>query len=178
MADQQRRDEPPGDEEQPLIRFGDQWIPAHLAWARMAMASEVADSIERFNQSFPNLSTPSSLEIVPLVRQRLKDISLRMPKKEACEPEIGDVLRDLLTRVSPEEAIEQVQEQTGKAMGIRDLICAAGEDAYLEALIREAREYQNNSILPAQTAQVWNDLGRPFPSGGLWSVKKVEEILA
>ncbi len=161
----------------PMIRLGDAWVPAHEAWARMETASAVAGHIERFNRRFPELSTETTREVVPLVRQRLKDISLRMPPKPPPEQNLKEMAAELLVRLSPEEAIEQLFAASGEELTLRELIALAGEQAYIEALTREALEYQANQILPEQTAQIWNDMARPAPGGGLWSGQKVEKLL-
>jgi len=162
---------------EPLIRIGDRWVPAHKAWARMETASGFADSVERFNRRFPDLTTKTTREVVPLVRQRLRDIALRMPEKATEPTDPGTILAQLLAQVSPEDAIAELLERTGKSVDLRELIALAGEDAYIGALAREAGEFRKNSILPEQTAQIWNEMGRPLPGGGLWSGRRVEELL-
>ncbi len=165
-----------GAEEEPRILIAGQWIPAHQAWDRLNTATEVADAIERFNERFPDLSTPVTREVVPLVRQRLRDIELRMPKR--CEaPDLATLAGELLARLSPEEALEALAEEGGEILNLNELIVLAGEQAYLRALRREAEEYAANAILPEQTAAIWNDMKRPAPGGGLWSRRKVEMIL-
>jgi hypothetical protein len=166
----------PGPNDAPMIRIGDRWVPAHEAWAHMETASAVADHIERFNHNFPELSTQTTREVVPLVRQRLKDISLRMPDKSSAR-DLSGMARKLLDRLSPEEAIEQLLASSGEELTVRELIALAGEQAYVGALRREAVEYQANQILPEQTAQIWNDMARPAPGGGLWSQQKAEALL-
>ena len=165
-------------QEEPMIQLDGKWVPAHEAWAKMEVASEVADVIERFNRRFPELSSDSTRDVVPLVRQRLKDIQLRMPQKSPESPDLGPIAFDLLQRMSPEEAIESLGRDFDQSLGLRDLIALAGEAAYLGALAREAEEYRVNAILPEQTAQIWNEMRRPAPGGGLWSAAKVEAIMA
>ncbi len=150
-----------------MIQLDGKWVPAHEAWAKMEVASEVADAIECFNRKFPNLSTDSTREVVPVVRQRLKDVQLRMPKKPQDAPDLGPVAFDLLARMSPEEAVESIQRDFDQALSLLDLISLAGE----------ADEYRVNAILPEQTAQIWNEMKRPAPGGGLWTGKRVDEIL-
>ena len=53
----------------------------------------------------------------------------------------------------------------------------AGDAAYRAALSREATEYELNRISPQQAADLWNDLGRPAPGGGLWNAAKVQALL-
>ncbi len=160
-----------------MIQLDGKWVPAHEAWAKMEVASEAADAIECFNRKFPNLSTDSTREVVPVVRQRLKDVQLRMPKKPQDAPDLGPVAFDLLARMSPEEAVESIQRDFDQALSLLDLISLAGEEAYLASLAREADEYRVNAILPEQTAQIWNEMKRPAPGGGLWTSKRVDEIL-
>ena len=74
-------DAPDEPQEQPTIRFGDDWLPAHEAWGKLETANAVADTIDRFNERFPQLASRETRDVVPLVRQRLKDIELRMPEK-------------------------------------------------------------------------------------------------
>jgi len=152
----------------PMIKVAGVWIPAHEAWARMEIVTEVTDKIERFNNKFPNLSTESTREVVPVVRQRMKDVALRMPRKAPDAPDFATRAGDLLDQMSPEEVLDNIQEEFGESLSLRDLISLAGEAAYIGALIREAQDYRANAILPEQTAQIWNDMARPAPGGGLW----------
>lgn len=183
MAEKQPGDETAGTvalaagRQEPMIRVAGRWIPAHQLWAKMEVASEVADSIERFNRNFPGLSTQATREVVPLVRQRLKDISIRMPRQAPSDLDSGSRLITLLAEFSPEEALQQLQEQTGEVISLHELIVLAGGDAYSQALARQALEYQANAILPEQTAQIWNEMARPAPSGGLWTASKIETLL-
>jgi hypothetical protein len=164
-------------QEEPMIKIAGEWVPAHKAWAQMEFASEVTDMIERFNADHPTLSTETTREVVPIVRQRLKDIALRMPRKGQDAPDLVGIITESLARMSPEEVVDQLREQHGQDISVRDLITLAGESLYEEALAREASEYRANRILPEQTAQIWNDMARPVPGGGLWSGKKVEQIM-
>jgi len=160
----------------PHIWLGGRWIPAHQAWARMKFATDIVNSIERFNQRFPRLSTQNTLDVVPLVRQRLREISLRMPENdEPIDP--GALLGQLLEEMSPEDAIVALRRRTGQAIDLRELISLAGEEAYSAALAREAEDFRSNSISPEQTAQIWNESGRPLPGGGIWSGKRIQEML-
>lgn len=162
---------------EPQIWFGGRWIPAHQAWARMEFATDIVNSIERFNQHHPKLSTQNTLEVVPLVRQRLREISLRLPEKGAEPIDPRTLLAELLEKISPEDAIVELRRRTGQAIDLRELISLAGDAAYIGALTREAEDFRSNSISPEQTAQIWNESGRPLPGGGLWSGKRIEEML-
>ncbi|MCB1798452.1 MAG: hypothetical protein KDI67_06165, partial [Gammaproteobacteria bacterium] len=65
--------------EEPMICFGGEWIPAHDVWKKMETTTVVVDAIARFNEHFPHLASADTRNVVPLVRQRLKDVTLRMP---------------------------------------------------------------------------------------------------
>ena len=54
----------------------------------------------------------------------------------------------------------------------------AGERPYTNALRREGSDLKTNRVSPEQTAQLWNEQGRPAPGGGLWSPTKVIKLLA
>jgi hypothetical protein len=166
------------DNEQPTIRFGDSWIPAPDAWKKMETATVVTDAIDRFNTDFPHLATDETRAVVPLVRQRLKDIEVRMPKSRAEMPSLADAASELLQTLPPEDVLEMLREKHGAEISLRQLVQLVGDTPYLQSLGREAREFTLNRISPPQTADLWNDARRPAPGGGLWTAKKVERLLA
>jgi len=161
---------------EPMIRFGGEWVPAHDLWKKMETANVVTDAIEHFNDNFPYLSSPDTRDVVPLVRQRLKDIDLRMPGKYT-RPDLTPVAHRLLESMSPEDTIATLHDKYGIQVDIAQLIQLAGEDAYVAALSREAHEFALNLISPEQTADLWNDALRPAPAGGLWTATKVQSLL-
>jgi hypothetical protein len=159
-----------------MIRFGGDWMPAHDVWKKMETANVVVDAIDHFNTSFPNLASAETRDVVPLVKQRLKDIELRIPVKYK-RPDLGPVAAELLDAMSPEEAIEVLAEKHDAQIDLMQLIQLAGEKCYVKAMYREAAEYALNLISADQTAQLWNDLARPAPGGGLWTGKKITALL-
>lgn len=163
-------------DEQPMIRFGGDWIPAHDVWKKMETANVVVDAIDHFNTSFPHLSSDDTRDVVPLVKQRLKDIELRIPVKYK-QPDLAPVAAELLDSMSPEDAIEVLAEKHDVQMDLMQLIQLAGEKCYVKAMYREATEYRLNLISTDQTARLWNDLARPAPGGGLWTGKKITALL-
>jgi hypothetical protein len=173
MPRQAPEDEP---QEQPLIRFGDQWLPAHQVWSKMETASVVADAIARFNERFPQLASAETRNVVPLVRQRLNDIELRMPEK-AAPPDHAATAAALLGAMAPEAVIETLADRHGLALDLKQLVQLAGEKPYAGALQREARILELNRISPEQVAQLWNDAGRPVPGGGLWNAQRIGAML-
>jgi hypothetical protein len=158
------------------IRFGGEWIPARDAWKKMETATVVVEHIDRFNENFPELASRSTRDVVPLVRQRLKNIELRMPSKAEL-PDLSNAARELLATLPPEDVLDVLAEQHGAEIDMLGLIQMVGDTVYLEALSREGQEFQMNRISTDQTAQLWNELGRPAPGGGLWTGQKVEALL-
>ena len=142
----------------------------------METVNVIADSIERFNTEYPHLSSAQSRDVVPLVRQRLKNIDLRMPSQTP-QLDLGEVTGGLLETMSPEDVIELLRDQYATDIDLSRLIQLAGEEAYVSAIQREAREHTLNLVSPEQTALLWNDAARPPPGGGLWTAKKVQDLL-
>jgi hypothetical protein len=167
---------PRGDKAEPMIRFGGEWIPAHDLWDKMETANVVADALERFNERFPQLSSSGTRDVVPLVRQRLKDIDLRMPDDDQPQ-DLTAVAIGLLESMVPEEVVKVLRQDHNVEMDIAQLVQLAGEDAYSSALRREAGVFAHNQVSPEQTAELWNDAARPAPGGGLWTAKKVGDLL-
>lgn len=159
-----------------MIRFGGEWLPAHQVWGKMETASVVADAIARFNERFPQLTSAETRDVVPLVRQRLKEIELRMPEK-AAPPDHAAVAAALLGAMTPEAVIETLADRHGLALDLKQLLQLAGDEPYTSALRREARILELNRISPDQTAQLWNAAGRPVPGGGLWNAQRIGALL-
>ena len=160
----------------PMIRFGGEWVPAHEVWEKMETATVVVATIDHFNEHFPDLSTKETRDVVPLVQQRLKQIELRMPPRDGGLPDLGPLANELLDEHSPEGALAAMRERHGVQLELQHLIQLAGQ-AYVGALTREATEFEANRVLPEQTAELWNDSGRPAPGGGLWTAAKVNRLL-
>jgi hypothetical protein len=160
----------------PMIRFGGEWTPAHEVWKKLETATVVVAAIEHFNRHFPNLSTKETREVVLLVQKRLKNIELRMPPRDGGLPDLGPVANQLLDQHTPEGALAALEERYGVQLELQHLVQLAGA-AYVDALTREATEFEANRVLPEQTAELWNDSGRPAPGGGLWTAGKVSHLL-
>lgn len=165
-----------GSTDEPQIRFGEYWIPAHQAWKKMETASVVADVIDHFNVHFPHLANQLTRSTVPVVRQRLKDVQMRVPKRNEAQ-DLGPVAREMLQKMSPEDVLDELAREHKQDLNLRELIAVAGDQAYLASLRREAIEYEANAILSEQTAQIWNEMSRPAPGGGLWSRGKVKTLI-
>ena len=84
----------------------------------------------------------------------------------------------LLETLTVEEALTALAEEHGVPLGVQQLAQVAGERPYTNALRREGSDLKTNRVSPEQTAQLWNEQGRPAPGGGLWSPTKVIKLLA
>lgn len=151
-------------------------MPAHDLWKKMETVNVIADAIERFNTEYPHLSSAQSRDVVPLVRQRLKDIDLRMPS-QAPQLDLGEVTGGLLETMSPEDVVTLLRDRYDTEIDLNGLVQLAGEEAYVLAVQREAQDHALNQVSPEQTAELWNDAARPPPGGGLWTAKKVQDLL-
>lgn len=165
----------PENPREPKIRFAGSWLPAHRAWRKLETATAVMEAIDRFNDRFPEIATPVTRDVVPLVRRRLREIELLMPVRPA-PPDLAEVAVELLLTASPEEVLEILVQQHGAQIDLRQLIMLVGQDAYGAALRREVQAFHNNKISPEQAAELWNAGGRPAPGGGLWTRQKVEAL--
>lgn len=164
-------------DEQPMIRFAGVWIPAHEIWTRLESATVVVEHIHRFNERFPHLSSEQTRSVVPVVRRRLKEIELRMPKSAEPVDDISDIAARLLETLTVEEALTALAEEHGVPLSVQQLAQIAGAEPYTSALRREGSDLKTNRVSPEQTAQLWNEQGRPAPGGGLWSPTKVIKLL-
>lgn len=161
----------------PKIMFGGKWISASDALHKMESASVATDVIERFNNNFPHLASEITKDVVPLARKRLKNIKLMMPE-EPNKADFDALVKEILENSSPEEALDILEQEHGQKMDMQGLISLAGAEAYVESLRRDAVELEINMISADQTAELWNEIGRPAPGGGLWNEQKVEKVLS
>jgi hypothetical protein len=164
-------------DEEPMIRFGGEWLPAHAVWQKMETVNVAVDAVNRFNEQFPGLASEATRSVVPLVRQRLKEIELRMPRKDVMA-DLAAMAADLLCALPPEDVVDTLRDQHGVEISLTQLIQLVGDRAYRGSLAREAREFEMNRVSPDQTAHLWNDAGRPAPGGGLWTARKISELLS
>ncbi len=114
------------DDEEPMIQCGGEWVPAHEVWSKIETLQSVATAIERFNDEFPDLATLTTREVVPIVRERLKQVQLRMPGRE--EPvDSQAVASEMLQTLPPEEVVEELQRRHNIHVDLIQLIQLVGE---------------------------------------------------
>ena len=124
---------------EPVIRFGGEWIPAHDLWEQDGDDQRHRErAIERFNKEFPHLTSSHSRDVVPLVRQRLKDIDLRMPDEDA-QPDLAQVGSGCWNPCHPNRPSRFCATSTTPQMDIAQLINWPAKAAYVSALLRARR---------------------------------------
>ena len=159
------------------IRFAGMDIPVNLAWNKIEVLSTAADTLDRLNQTFPGLSTKFTQEVLPVVRKRLNDslVSIAAPKQ--IDDTYIEFLKQKIKTHSPEECLDALRSAYNIDINLTDLIYHIGEAEYMDAMRREAVLYQENKILPGQTAELWNQLERPAPGKAHWTENDVDKLL-
>lgn len=143
----------------------------------METATVAAEILERFNNTFPDLATDETRAIVPLVRKRLKEVEVRLPKRPPKAMEIKERAIALLKTNSPEDVLDMLQVEFRTQLDMQQLLSLTGKAPYLSSVAEEANEYIANKISYEQMAVLWNELRRPAPRGGLWTASKVKRLL-
>lgn len=159
-----------------MIRVGDEWIPTSEALEKIRAATAAVDHLDRLNDDFPQLASEQTREIVPIVRQRLRDFEL-LTRQLIAHPDLGLIAIGLLATQSPETVLETLAKEHDVNINLRQLVAVAGEPAYLGALAREARELNERRVSSEQTARLWSEFGRPAAGGGLWSADRIGKLL-
>lgn len=162
---------------EPKILFNGMLIPAHEAWKKMETATVATEILERFNKKFPNLATEETYAVVPIVRKRLKEIELRLPKLPPKAPEIKGRAIALLTKTSPEDTLDTLRTEFGSEIDVQQLLAMTGKEPYLRSIAQEANELTTNKVSHEQMAELWNELKRPSPGGGFWTAAKVRRLI-
>lgn len=160
-----------------FIKIAGMDIPVHLAWKKIEVLNTAADHLDRLNEEYPHLSTKFSCEILPIVRQRLRDSVSDVAAPKRIDDNYIDFLKEQIKSQSPEDCIDNLRSAYNVDINLSDLIYHVGEDNYIDAMIREAELYRDNKISPDQTAELWNDLQRPAPGKTHWTTTDVENLL-
>ena len=160
-----------------FVRFAGVEIPAHMAWKKIEVLNTAADNLERLNEAYPHLATEFSHEILGIVRKRLKEAVSDVAKPVQIDDSYIEFLKEQIKKNAPEDCIDNLRSAYNVDINIHDLIYHVGEVNYMESMIREAELYRENKILPEQTAELWNQMGRPAPGKQHWTGKDVEQLL-
>jgi hypothetical protein len=160
------------------ILFAGEMIPTYRAWSKLEVAQEALKVLSDFNENRPQLATAETRQREKEVRKHLGGIEILLPTPPRKDPDMSDKARALLLSMTPEEAIDVLASEHNTDCDINGLIHLAGTEAYLESLANEAALFQQNSILPEQIANLWNEARRPSPGKPFWDKYEVQRLLA
>lgn len=164
---------------QPTVRIAGKWIPTHRIWKMLETVNTATDLVERYNDENPDHASSITIDAVTAVRERLKALQMSLPTSEEETRDPAEVAGELLKTMPPEDVIATLEQEHGVKANMQGLITLVGEEVYVESMRDEANEYIANMITPDQIAELWNELHRPSPNGGLWSehlVKKTFDL--
>ncbi len=71
------------DKKAPMVRVGDNWVPAHRVWGIVEAMNTAADLVEKHNGNRPELTTEITRDVVGTVRERIRGMALEMGGPEA-----------------------------------------------------------------------------------------------
>ncbi len=160
-----------------FIKFAGIDLPVHLAWKKIEVLNVAADHLQRLNESYPELASKFTCEILPVVRKRLKDSTNGVALPKPIDDSYIDFLKEKIQTESPEDCLDALRSAYNIDLSLADLIYHVGEENYMMSMRREAELYRDNKILPDQTAQLWNEQERPAPGKLQWTGEDVEELL-
>ena len=164
-------------DDEPKVRYGDGWIPAHEAWQKTEVLHTAIDQIERYNRNRPELATALTKKSVPAMRKRLQEIEVHMPPRPRKTPELAGIAARLLARSPAEEVLKTLAAEHDCETDMSGLLYLVGEERYTQALQREAAELTASYISHEQIAELWNDTQRPAPGGGRWNPEKIAALI-
>lgn len=161
----------------PKILFAGTWLPAHEVWSKLEAVSTTADVLDRLNNDYPDLASDYTRSTVAQIRRQLHAVEVRMPHRIDQLPLMRERALALLQSEPPEAVVTVLEAEFGTAANIQGLLALTGVEPYLESLRRELAILQRNKVTPEQTAGLWNELQRLAPGGGLWTARKIQELL-
>jgi hypothetical protein len=137
-----------------------------------------ADQLERLNKSYPKLACDASHAGVQQWQERKGEIHLEMQeiqKRQGVEMVVdtGKIAKELLVSHSIEETLDLLLQDHGVEMDVKTLVKMVGKQPYIGSLKKEVGFLHNNGISNEQIAELWNELGRPGPSGADWTKETV-----
>ncbi|VAX11447.1 hypothetical protein MNBD_GAMMA26-2516 [hydrothermal vent metagenome] len=158
--------------------------------------SEGAEQLDRLNNTFPSLANnftrntveefrrrPIKLEQHFMVEKSCSSIGINNPAKPDVsdtdneDQELTNIIHELLVIHGLEDVLDILQTKHQSTLNMVQLVNLAGPKAYIQALRREAREFQANAISVEQVAQLWKDFGRPTLDNSAWTANSVSMLL-
>jgi len=161
----------------------------------IAALEEGANQLDRLNQTYPNLASDDTRDAVeefrrmPIIMQQThsnetyettsseQDFTEEKTDNGGGDQKLIETAQELLAIHSFDDVLDILQTEHGVTLNLAQLVNLVGNNIYLVALRREAKEFQSNAISTPQIAQLWSDLGRPPIGDTSWTASSVEMII-
>lgn len=163
----------------PVVRIAGIDIPVYLAWHKIETLNTGADILEQLNEKYPHLASDFTHEIIPIVRERMKSSigDLKPPPKVDDREAFSRFLKEKIQQESPADLIDIAKNEKGIDISMEDLIYFVGENEYMGAMQREAKEFVANKISYKQMCEIWNQMQLPAPGKAHWTVADITQMI-
>jgi len=156
---------------------------------------EGADQLDKLNQTHPNLASDDTRDAVeefrrlPIILQQThsnethqistnkQDFTEEKDDDNKGDQKLIETAQELLAIHSFDDVLDILQTEHGVTLNLAQLVNLVGNNIYLVALRREAKEFQSNAISTPQIAQLWSDLERPPIGDSSWTATSVSMVL-
>jgi hypothetical protein len=160
-----------------------------------AALEEGANQLERLNITYPNLASDFMRDAVEEFRRKpitlqqnfTKEAHVRINTEVAPietasnnnqdERKLIETAKELLAIHSFDDVLDILEKEHGETLNLVQLASLVGNNAYMAALRREAKEFRSNAISIPQIAQLWTDFGRPAIGDTGWTTASVTLLL-
>ena len=156
---------------------------------------EGANQLDRLNQTYPNLASDYTRDAVEEFRRipitlhqtynnetykissSKQDVTEETADNNDGDQKLVEAAQELLAIHSFDDVLDILQTEHGVTLNLAQLVNLVGNNIYLVALRREAKEFQSNAISTPQIAQLWSDLERPPIGDSSWTATSVSMII-
>lgn len=161
-----------------IVRIAGIDVPIHLAWQKIEALNTGAEVLEQLNQKYPHLASDFTCEITSIVRDRIKDCigDAKIPAKADIKL-VEFLVEKLEADIDPLDIVDITKREKDVDITLEDLVYIVGEKTYMEAMLRQAKMFHENKILPEQIAELWNQASLPAPGKQHWTKKDLEKML-
>ena len=155
---------------------------------------EGADLLDRLNEVYPDLADDFTQNSVEEFRRKTINRHTNQGQSTAvsthkqtfteepantdpAEQKLIETAQELLAIHSFDDVLDILQTEHDITLDLPQLANLIGNNAYTNALRREAHEFQSNAISLPQIVQLWKDFGRPPVGDTEWTESSVSMIL-
>jgi len=145
------------------------------------LAREAIIQLRRLAKDFPHLASPHVQKALETWNEEMfrkgQIIWLEQERRRLERSALVERAQQLLESHHVDEALELLVQEFDKELDYYALIDLGGREKYVAALRREAFELRQNFISPEQTAELWNNLGKPAVGGQHWNANEVSVLM-